>query len=206
MISLTSRLKCYCCIINAPVDNDKLIYEYSKQLSNLSAMGYQYFAIVHDKDYKGNGELKTKHIHLILSNNSRPRAKQVLVTLCDLFNCSAEQIQLQQCVDIVCSVQYLIHKNDPDKHQYLSSDIITNVSRAIIVEYLDRDCNSLDLDFTTLKELWIDSGFDELVLMEKIGIGRYQAFRGTIKDFISLYNSKRYSHRITRQSNDDIPF
>lgn len=206
MIEMTSRLKSYCCVINAPADNQEKIYDYLNQIDNLSQSGYQYFAIIHDKDFNGNGVLKTKHIHLILSNNTRPRAKQVLTTLCDLFNCCPTQLSLQQCVDLTCSVQYLIHKNDLNKTQYLSCDIVTNVSRDVLIEYLDRDCNSLELDFETLKRLWIECDFDELTLMAKIGLGRYQAYRGTIKDFITLFNQKAYKNHISNPTDKDFPF
>ena len=56
-------------VINFPIHEDLSQFEYS-----LSNLGCSFAYIVHDKDAKADGELKTKHIHLVSLREHRTSA------------------------------------------------------------------------------------------------------------------------------------
>lgn len=74
----------------------------------------------HDKDVNQDGSLKKKHRHILIDFGGSVRTSQV----CDI----ADSIQAKNDVMYVgnkkLAFEYLTHKNDADKYQYNSEDII----------------------------------------------------------------------------------
>lgn len=151
-------------------------------LNELSVSGIVFYAIVHDKDSKSTGELKRKHLHIVISFNERKRAKQLLNLLCELFLTNTENIQISDCISYAGSVQYLTHKNDESKYQYQYSEIITNDDDMLKRLYNQRiEC--LQVDENLLFEL-IDNRYSIRQIIETIGLPNYMAYRNVIRDLI----------------------
>lgn len=162
----------------------------SKNLENAletlsSEYGYTYYAIKHyvqeDTEYV--------HYHLVISSAKILRAKQVINHLCDCFGCDSENVQLLYCPCVASAVQYLIHKNNPDKHQYMKEEVFTNDPRqydCLLKEPLGR----LELTTKTLLEIMHDCNYDRMAILEKIGINYYTTYRSTINDIIKHYTGE----------------
>lgn len=87
--------------------------------------GYAY--CYHDKDVNDDGTRKEPHMHLVLwlynpkcINNLRGWFDRGFV------DDNGEKINtlIQPCHDIKAAAEYLIHKNDPDKYQYLPESVV----------------------------------------------------------------------------------
>lgn len=79
------------------------------------------FTIIHDKDPE-----KTKHAHAYLTLYEAITLKELLFELTELLNCNKEQLSLEPTNSDFLGVQYLIHKNQPDKEQYPLDKVKTN--------------------------------------------------------------------------------
>lgn len=192
MIKLDTRCKQYSIVIDAPKNNPTILTYYQSQFDLLNGLGVQFISIIHNHDIDKDGVLKTPHIHLIYSCETRPRAKKVLTDLSDILNCNVEQIQIQTCLDLSASVQYLTHKNHKSKYQYDYNSIYTNISESKLKEYYDKDINCLDLTFDDLLNIYYSTKGDKLEIMKIIGLGRYTTYRSTINDLIQLMQSRQH--------------
>jgi hypothetical protein len=92
------------------------------------------FTIIHDKDQE-----KTTHAHAYLTLYEPSTLKELLIELADLLNCEKEQISLEPTNSDYLGVQYLTHKNQPEKEQYNLDQVRTNnqeeLSRRIAEKY-----------------------------------------------------------------------
>lgn len=183
MISMTSQRKQFNIVVSDLTRCNSLIGNYQDEikmlLSELEKNGFSYFAMIHDKDMQ-NGVLKRAHLHIVLTSSKLKRAKQVLYIISDLFLCDDENIQIQECLDLVSSVQYLTHKNNDDKYRYMGEDIITNDFELFKTLY-DTD-NTKRVITTEILFSLIDSGMTLREIIAYIGIGNYLAYRNVIKD------------------------
>lgn len=73
---------------------------------------------VHDADLNGDGSEKKKHIHFIVTFEGNKSYDQ-MQEITDRLNCPIPQ----QCRNMRSMVRYLIHLDNPDKHQYKREDI-----------------------------------------------------------------------------------
>lgn len=92
-------------------------------VEKLNERSANYYIVEHDKDLNENGETKEKHFHIVFTVPVRMRFKQVF----NLFNAGEEQNTLVQVSDdLTHDIRYLTHKDNPEKHQYDDSEIISN--------------------------------------------------------------------------------
>lgn len=88
-------------------------------------LNYDYAYIEHNQDKNEKGEVKKSHVHVVLSF---PNAK---------WNSSvAEELgitpnYLEKCRDFEKALDYLIHYNDLDKHQYDIEEVQGNLKREL---------------------------------------------------------------------------
>lgn len=128
---------------------------------------------VHDADLNGDGSEKKKHIHFVLTfegNKSFDQIKEIT----DRLGCPIPQ----QVRNMRAMVRYLIHADNPDKHQYKREDIYCSggfelddyfvrgltENRNILKEIMDFCVNNDIIEFAQLVEVvfkmdnneWID--------------------------------------------------
>lgn len=85
-----------------------------KEFSDVDIRAY----ILHDKDLLDDGTPKNKHYHIVIScKNAR-----AFTSMQRLFNGAHIEI----IANITASIQYLVHKNNPEKHRYNLEEITTN--------------------------------------------------------------------------------
>lgn len=140
----------------------------------LSKYGCLYAFINHISDNDFN------HYHVVLIFEKRKRFKQILNGLADGLNVDVNSISICDVMDLTKCIQYLIHKNNPDKFQYNRNSIISNLP----IDYLNE---LLDSDFipTLIKDLHLIEyvkTMNNLQLMVLLGVEYYTRHRLTIKD------------------------
>lgn len=118
--------------------------EIIQKMIEIKAKNYAF--IRHNKDFKG----KREHIHLVLEfENARE-----FQSLQKKF----ETWHLEKCISLVSSIQYLTHKNAPEKEQYDIKSVITNNDKWL------RDNNELLNDYIN----------DEKTLIFEVLEGKYE--------------------------------
>ena len=90
-----------------------LLMNYSKEIKRWA------FAI-HDKDVKSDGTLKGAHTHVYIEFYN----KKSLLQVRELLKADNQNVLAQVSNNRVGSLQYLIHRNAPEKFQY-EPDIVT---------------------------------------------------------------------------------
>lgn len=83
------------------------------------------YAILHDKDEHGDGELKDEHMHILVK-------VKVPIQLNKIADCLGVEPQFIEKIKagrygFANSLAYLIHAKDPDKYQYAPSEVVTVV-------------------------------------------------------------------------------
>lgn len=137
--------------------------------------------IIHDKDNLENGEIKTTHAHIFIDTPSKMTCKQVLTSINEILNINLNQIQVEGTNNHYLQVQYLIHKNDPNKFQYFEYDVRTNnpdlLDQRLNITYKSQDQLKQEL-FSDLKNC-----STLLEFAEKHGIEDTNKYRNLFKDF-----------------------
>lgn len=111
---------------------------------------FKYAFICHDKDTKEDGELKKKHVHVVIMYGGRR-------TLSSVQN-EYKRLQLEPRFIETCNeramLRYLTHKDDLDKYQYSRDEIETNAPDRVDLAYSDEITS--EIAFNMLNE-YIDN-------------------------------------------------
>lgn len=158
-----------------------------------------YAMILHDKDVDDNGELKTPHIHLLcLLKTNRKRLSTTLLAISNACCVSTLAISIEKLNDVGGSIQYLIHKNNENKHEYDRSEIITNLTENELDVYMTNENGSMSIDKL------IDvcrCCKNKVEIMRMIGLGYYHLYRNEIADILDFIRKEKY-HRVVEQDDD----
>lgn len=178
MLSLESQRNSFNIVIS---DKSRVKSPLCEIREKLSQLGFNYYLILHDKDKDLQGETKRAHYHLVITSLKRLRVKQVINYMCDIFSTNNENIQIDEVINIVSAVQYLIHMNDCNKYQYEVNEVMTNNEenyQALLLEVP----KSQELTTAMLINYILVDKLNRLQLIDSIGIGKYQHYRSTIND------------------------
>lgn len=140
MATNNSKFDKWCLVINEPKekattdqDND-FFMSAASTLQNYNR--FKFFAsIIHDKDILENGEPKTKHMHIVYTTPLKNTILGELKEISSILNIDKRLLSLEGSNNEFLMVQYLTHKNQPNKTQYDYSEIITNNSEELEQKY-----------------------------------------------------------------------
>ena len=137
--------------------------------------------IIHDQDInKETGELIAPHAHIYLECPNPRSFKSVAESL------QIPENMIEKVIDKNGILQYLIHKNQPDKHQYDFEEIHSNFD--LTPFFLTKSTNTLWYDFLKLKRHQLSpQEFYDIHQSEIESNGFYQKLK--IFDMISSYTS-----------------
>lgn len=141
-------------------DVKKIVDEWNKEKE------FEYFMIEH------NENIENIHYHLVLRFGS--------VTRFDTIKNKFPYGNIENSKSVKNSIQYLIHMNSPEKHQYSPTDIVTN----------SKDLNKYLLKSKVSEELDLNYYIDEIVN------GRIREYEYTNKIPSEIYT--KYSNRIDK--------
>lgn len=149
-----------------------------------------YAFILHDKDILENGEKKINHIHCIcLMKTNRQRLGTILSSLSNYIEVGTLAISIEKMSDLVGSLQYLIHKNNSDKHPYNEKDIVTNISSGELATYMASDSKTMSIEYLIGV---VEKNKSKIEIMRIIGLNYYHLYRQVIND---IYNETYGNYR-----------
>lgn len=132
--------------------------------------GYKYAYIVHDNDKDEIGNFKTIHSHIVLWKGGKTRKTTLINKLSEILNQNPNTISVDVCVSVKSSVRYLIHRDSPEKHQYLCGEIDSNAFEEVtnFLEDVDNDISG-----KTLYEIIKECDFDKNSVALNLGPTKY---------------------------------
>lgn len=117
----------FTCVFNADKKSTNPAKELALLQNTLLTDIFSFVAtIIHDKDLTDNGEPKTIHAHAYIETNEKHTKKQFIDILSELLKIDKQKISVDGTKSNVLMLQYLTHKNQPNKAQYEVDRIITN--------------------------------------------------------------------------------
>lgn len=156
----------------------------------LQEMAFPYYALIlHDKFsvVELNGvEDKKKHFHIVIDFGATIKQTTALTRLADKLEVSPNIISIDPLTSVEAMVRYLIHRDQPEKYQFDSSEILTN-NVELTNEYL------IDQKVITTQYIlnWARSGASTYELMENIGVKQFNAFHSTISLLVNGAHRER---------------
>lgn len=164
-------------VINYP--NNNLNYDLDKLVIDVFK-DFEYFYIIHDKDIDENGNLKTRHMHLILLSENRISTDLLINMLCMTSKgiINDNLISDKYVGNLAKAMQYLTHKNDRSKTLYSTDEVVSNNYDKFYNYYNALDLESLSTD--SLIEL-MDNCRSKKELLLTIGISQFNKYANFIK-------------------------
>ena len=167
----------FTCVFNADKKSTNPAEELALLQNTLTEIQSFVATIIHDKDLTDNGEPKTIHMHAYIETNEKHTKKQFIDILSELLQIDKQKISVDGTKSNVLMLQYLTHKNQPNKAQYEVDRIITNnkelLNERMNTKYKTKEQKNNDLlaDITNCKTI--------LELTEKQGIETANKYRNT---------------------------
>lgn len=167
----------FTCVINADKKSTNPAEELELLQNTLTEIQSFVATIIHDKDLTDNGEPKRIHMHAYIETNEKHTKKQFIDILSELLQIDKLKISVDGTKSNVLMLQYLTHKNQPNKAQYEVDRIITNnkelLNERMNTKYKTKEQKNNDLlaDITNCKTI--------LELADKQGIETANKYRNT---------------------------
>lgn len=115
------------CLLLYPLED-----ETHKKALDFIRLNYDYACIDHNKDTDENGVLKKSHTHIVVSFSNAKWNTAIAEEL------GIEPNYIQRCRALENALEYLIHYNEEDKHQYDVEEVQGNL-KSELKKYLQND-------------------------------------------------------------------
>lgn len=150
-------------------------------------MTERYAWIVHDLDQLEDGTFKNYHVHFVFDLLTPVRLSTTLYNLSEFCGLNPLAISLEKYTSFVGSFQYLVHRNDWEKVQYLADQIHASFGRKDILDLLAMDDEAFDIEALVAIVQEARSLTD---VARRVGIKFYRTYRFVIRDiWCELHNS-----------------
>lgn len=153
-------------------DRDNLVLKWCKDNCEL------YAYIYHKDDLNIQGVKEHEHLHLVATLHESCRLSTTLHNFCEYLNLTTLGVEIDKAHSIEGSIQYLIHKNDPQKTQHDRKEIIHNYGPELDT-LLDVACDTLTPQRLRALVRNCDSNYE---LIEALGLDKYLKYRKLISD------------------------
>lgn len=153
-------------------------------LGKLGTFGY----IIHDKDELPNGEKKTLHAHVFIESEKGSSAKVWIDRLSKIFGVQSECVSVQPVKSLDGAWRYLIHKDNPEKHQYTIEDVATNNAETL-KKAIERPSNGVSLD-------GLMNCSNEYELARYVGVTQYSRYKKCWDDM------REFAHKEEQDANE----
>lgn len=150
----------------------------------------RYTYIKHENDVSVKGLLEDTHYHLVLVYKKNQRLSTRLNELVQYFGFDNPfGIQVDKTISTTNSIQYLIHKNNPEKTKHSIDEIICNYDRLELKAIIDSESdNACTFEFL-LEVLMTENNI--LNVIQRIGLVTYKHYRLVIWDMINGISTLR---------------
>lgn len=157
--------------------------------SKLATKYGKYAYILHDRDVKEDGSLKTPHLHIVVTSDKASSASTWIQSLSETIGVKKEAISIEAVRSNIGAIRYLCHKDQPNKTQYEETAICTNVK-----EYVKQALNSHEVTLEGLKNCATASEY-----FEYVGKDNYSKYRSAWKDLQEeTYHNRAREDEYTR--------
>lgn len=178
--SLDTKSKCIWVIIDPPKGATCFPIEYLNAIDLwLSDNAQRYAYIVHNLDCENDGTPKIPHLHLWAELKVCQRLLTSLNALAKTLACDTMQISIEKPVSMEGCVQYLIHKNDPEKTQYDMASIRATFSKEELKSIMETEAGVFSL--SRLESICCRSK-NLLEVVRAVGIPIYEKHIRLIRD------------------------
>jgi len=179
--TLDTKAKKVACIINPPTGVDVFPPDFYTALNQWLLENTDIYAyILHDLDILDEtGEQKRAHVHVYFEGKTCRRLLANLNGLADALGYNNDQISIEKATSIEGCVQYMVHKNNPEKHQYDRREIVTNLTDQQIDGIMSRERVQVSLSAFMSA---IASSNNKYQLIEKVGLEVYKEYRLVLLD------------------------
>lgn len=146
--SIDKKAKKVVFVINPPKEADDFDPSFYTSLVSWALENCEIYAyILHDLDFAEDGSAKRKHVHMYCDFKACKRVLTHLNSLADWLGYDTNQISAQVASNNPAGFfQYLIHKNNPEKHQYEASEIISNLPKGEVSALLEADAGNCSIE------------------------------------------------------------
>lgn len=159
---------------------DDLDAKYKALLKWLEEHAETYAVVVHDLDIDAQGERVTTHIHFVYKATECRRLSTNLNEIATAIDVDPLSVSVDKASSVKASIRYLIHKDDPQKHQYAMGAIQHNWPTEEF-EKLFADKARTEIDFDFLLDL-IRRSRTITDVIAVVGLGSYRYWRPVIAD------------------------
>lgn len=149
-----------------------------------------YTYIKHEGDINLQGEIEGKHYHLVAVYKKNQRLSTRLNDIVAFFGFpNPFGIQIDKTISNSQSIQYLIHKNNPEKTTHSMDEIVCNYDRGelkCIIESDHNDTITFDYLITILSE---ENNIADVI--RRVGLQYFKVYRLVIWDLINASSTLR---------------
>lgn len=118
-------------VIQLQKTNKKEALELLDSEASLHFGNGRYAYILHDKDINEDGELKPSHVHLVFISPIGKSSDNWIEFFKKWLNVDSDAISIEMVKNEKACLRYLIHLDNPTKHQYSSDEVKTNMKDAL---------------------------------------------------------------------------
>lgn len=176
--SLSSRTKFICGVITF---KDWELYDLPMdELRDwFNAYADQWAFIPHFHDFDEDGNLKSLHIHFVADLTKSTRMSTTLNSLAQVCSVNPFAVTIEQYTSFDSCIQYLVHRNDPEKTQYCAYLITSNISWVDLKTLLQTDVDVVDAERIYAV---VSSATCKSDVLRELGLFYYHRYRGVIND------------------------
>lgn len=192
----TQTSKLFIVIRKNKVISHNLIKSYCDEFMN----DYAYIEHKNDKD-PITGEIIPVHYHIV--GNAKKVKTPLSTHLNDIVKYfrfdNSNGIQVDKYDNFVSAIQYLVHKNNPEKTQHKVSEVITNISKEEYDLYMTSEQSEI-ISFDMCYSICMSSN-NIVEVIKGIGFKTYAKYRSTILDmFYSCKHAKEEFEERVKQN------
>ena len=170
-----NQTKTFDIVIEYLDSNKENIIDFDLLRSVLSGSAEFFAFILHDKDIDFlTGQIERPHIHIYVKTFNRTRRLTYLKLLARNLEIEQNRITIINADNEILRIQYMIHKNNPDKYQYESANIITN-NPDYVSQILANDVRPR-LTAKLLIEIVDQCNYNKIAILQAIGLGNYTRY------------------------------
>lgn len=147
---------------------------------SLTGLG-KYAYILHEKDLKEDNNPKTPHIHLVLTSDKGASSNTWIKALSEVLDVEKEAISVEPVRSLNSALRYLLHLDNPEKHQYEKEAIHSNMGKA-----LEDALSYHDITLEGLKKCSTASEY-----LTYVGLDNYSKYRMAWKDLLEESSEMR---------------
>lgn len=152
---------------------------------------YSHWAFIVHKNHKEpiTGEIIPTHYHYVGKCKRKDvRLKTILGELAKLLKTDTDGIEIDKYNNLDLSIQYLIHKNNPEKTQEKVDKIVFGGwTKDDIINSISADSTGINID-RLLSICKTEQDFPSL--LKALGLNNYHKYRNVILDILKYYAGK----------------